>query len=170
MFVRDTVENDLHAILTIHNDAVRTTAAIWDLHPVDLDNRRDWLRSRQGLGYPVLTCEDQGVVLGYASFGDFRPRWGYRFSVEHSIYVAAAHRRRGAGRMLINVLVERAQAMGKHALVGGIEADNGASIALHAALGFEETARLPQVGAKFGRWLNLVFMVRLLDDHSAPID
>ena len=122
MFVRDTVENDPHAILAIHNDAVRTTAAIWDLHPVDLDDRRDWLRSRQGLGYPVLTCEDQDVVLGYASFGDFRPRWGYRFSVEHSVYVAAAHRRRGAGRMLINVLVERARAMGKHAMVGGIEA------------------------------------------------
>lgn len=170
MLVRHAQETDVSAILAIHNDAVRSTSAIWDRDGSDLSDRTAWIRSRKESGYPVLACEDSGILIGYASFGDFRTRWGYRHSVEHSVYVAGEHRRRGAARMLLESLIARAQELGKHAMVGGIEAGNEASIALHAALGFEASTPLPQVGAKFGRWLDLVFMVRLLDERDAPPD
>lgn len=170
MLVRDVVEDDLPAILAIHTDAVLKTSAIWDREPGDLADRREWLHARQALGYPVLACEDDGILLGYASFGDFRPRWGYRHSVEHSVYVGTAYRRRGAARMLLEVLIERARRLGKHVMVGGVEAGNDPSIALHTALGFEAMAALPQVGAKFGRWLDLVFMTFRLDDRTEPGD
>ncbi|MEO6340051.1 MAG: N-acetyltransferase family protein, partial [Caulobacteraceae bacterium] len=120
-----------------------------------------------GAGYPLLVAEWEGRVVGYASFGDFRPFQGYRHTVENSVYVAPDAHRRGVGRVLMEALIHRARAMGKHVMVAGIEAENLASIRLHAAAGFVEVGRLPQVGRKFGRWLDLVFMQRALDDGEA---
>jgi L-amino acid N-acyltransferase YncA/N-acetylglutamate synthase-like GNAT family acetyltransferase len=168
MNIREAGEADLPAILAIHNDAVLNTSAIWDDTPVDLANREAWFAARQAAGYPVLACEENGVLLGYASFGDFRQWSGYRLTVEHSVYVAKEHRRRGAARLLLEALIDRARTLGKHVMVGGIEAGNAASIALHARLGFEVTGNLRQVGVKFGRWLDLVMMQRLLDEASEP--
>ena len=93
--VRPAAEADLTAILAIYNDAVRHTTAIWNDTIVDLDNRRAWLEARLGLGYPVLVGEEDGAVVAYGSFGDFRAFDGYRFTVEHSVYVAEGSRRRG---------------------------------------------------------------------------
>ena len=168
MIVRDLVESDLPELLTMHNDAILTTTAIWDEAPVDLSDRRRWFEGRRNACYPVLACEADGAFIGYASFGDFRARSGYRFTVEHSVYVSRQYWRRGAARLLLGVLIERARAIGKHAMIGGIEAGNTASLALHSAMGFEICGRLPQVGAKFGRWLDLVYMQRLLDDAREP--
>jgi len=109
----------------------------------------------------VLGCEQAGVLLGFGTFGDFRPRSGYRFTVEHSVYISPEYQRRGAARLLLEALIARARALGKHAMIGGIEAGNAPSLALHAAMGFEVCGRLPQIGAKFGRWLES----RL---HAAP--
>jgi phosphinothricin acetyltransferase len=160
--VRPATDSDLSAILAIYNDAVRHTTAIWNDTLVDLDNRRAWRDARVGLGYPVLVGEEDGAVVAYGSFGDFRAFDGYRFTVEHSVYVAEASRRRGIASALILALVERASALGKHVMVAGIAADNEASIALHRRCGFEETGRMPEVGYKFGRWLDLVLMQRKL--------
>jgi L-amino acid N-acyltransferase YncA len=160
--VRPATDPDLPAILAIYNDAVRHTTAIWNDTLVDLDNRRAWHEARVRLGYPVLVGEEDGEVVAYGSFGDFRAFDGYRFTVEHSVYVAEGSRRRGIASALIMALVERASALGKHVMVAGIAADNGASIALHHRLGFVETGRMPEVGKKFGRWLDLVLMQRTL--------
>jgi L-amino acid N-acyltransferase YncA len=160
--VRPAHEPDLPAILAIYNDAVRHTTAIWNDTLVDLDNRRAWHDARVRLGYPVLVGEVDGDVVAYGSFGDFRAFDGYRFTVEHSVYVAEASRRRGIASALIMALVERAAVLGKHVMVAGIAADNEASIALHRRLGFVETGRMPEVGRKFGRWLDLVLMQRRL--------
>ena len=160
--IRPATDDDLPAILAIYNDAVRHTTAIWNDTVVDLENRRAWKEARTRLGYPVLVGEADGAVVAYGSFGDFRAFDGYRFTVEHSVYVAEDSRRRGVASALVLALVEHAGALGKHVMVAGIAADNAASIALHHKLGFIETGRMPEVGRKFGRWLDLVLMQRRL--------
>jgi phosphinothricin acetyltransferase len=168
MEIRDAISADLPAILAIHNEAVRSTTAIWNDTVVDLEDRRRWLTARQAQGYPVLVAGDDGEVLGYASFGDFRSWPGYRHTVEHSIYVERERRRRGVGALLLAGLIERARSLDKHVMIAGIEAGNTASIQLHARWGFREVGRLAQVGTKFGRWLDLVFMQRTLGDRPPP--
>lgn len=168
LLIRDAVPADAVAILSIYNHAVLETTAIWNDAASDLAGREAWLSARQAAGFPVLVAEIDGVVAGFASFGDFRAWEGYRFTVEHSVYVAPDRHRAGIGRALLAALIERALAAGKHAMIGGIEAGNTASIRLHEALGFREVGRLPQVGAKFGRWLDLVFLQLTLDDRAAP--
>jgi len=163
MIVRDAEEADLEAIRTIYNAAVAETTAIWNEVLVDLDDRRRWWNARRAAGFPVLVAEIDGRVAGYGSFGDFRAFDGYRHTVEHSVYVAESLRRRGAARALMVALEARARALGKHAMVAGIEAGNAASIALHRELGFTPAGVLPQVGRKFDRWLDLAFLVKLLD-------
>lgn len=162
MHIRDARDDDLPEILAIHNDAVLTTTAIWNSTPVDLDDRRAWLVARRAAGYPVLVAERNGVVAGYASFGDWRAWEGYRFTVENSIYIRADQRGHGLGSALLGPLVEAADALGKHVMVAGIEASNDASIRLHRRHGFDQVAHFREVGQKFGRWLDLVFLQRML--------
>jgi L-amino acid N-acyltransferase YncA len=163
LIVRAATEDDLPAILEIHNDAVRKTTAIFSVHPADLANRRQVLIERQTKGYAFLVATDGEELHGYATFGDFRPHDGYFKTVEHSIYVHEAHQRRGVARALMPPLIEAARGIGKHAMVGGIDATNAGSIALHEAFGFEKVGLLPQVGFKFGRYLDLLFMQKILD-------
>lgn len=160
--IRPATQADIPAILEIYNDAVLNTAAIWNDTPADLANRRAWFEARMRQSYPILIAETDGVAAGYASYGKFRPFEGYRFTVEHSVYVAEGSRRRGMATQLLQALIEHARAAGKHIMIGGIEADNAASLALHKKLGFSETARMPEVGRKFGRWLDLVFVQKTL--------
>ncbi|RJF89752.1 N-acetyltransferase family protein [Oleomonas cavernae] len=161
--IRDAGEGDLAGILEIYNDAVAHTTAIWNDTLVDLENRRAWLALRQSQGFPVLVAVDgDGAVLGYASYGDWRPFDGYRYTVEHSVYVHKACRGAGAGRLLLAALIERARAAGKHVMVAGIDAANEASIALHEKQGFRRSGLIEQVGRKFDRWLDLVFMDKRL--------
>ena len=166
--IRDAVRADAASILPMYNYAVRETTAIFDTTPSTLADRRAWLARRRGDGFPVLIAEVDGAVAGFASFGDFRAWEGYRFTVEHSIYVDPIRHRQGIGRALLAALIERAQAAGKHAMIAGIEAGNAGSIALHQALGFREVGRMPHVGEKFGRWLDLVFLQLILDDRVRP--
>lgn len=160
--IRDATEDDLPAILEIHNDAVRTTTAIWSSTPVDLANRRAVMLERRARGFPYLVAESGGAVAGYASYGDFRPFEGYLRTVEHLVYVHPGQQRRGIASRLLERLITLAREDGKHVMVGGIAADNTASLALHRRHGFVETGRLPAVGYKFGRTLDLVFMQKML--------
>ena len=111
----------------------------------------------------MLVAADDTGVIGFASFGDFRAWPGYRFTVEHSVHVRADRRSRGVGTALLTPLLARAAALGKHVMIAGIDADNTGSIRLHERLGFVEVAHFRQVGFKFGRWLDLVFLQRYLD-------
>lgn len=162
VIIRPADREDLSAILAIYNDAVVNTTAIWNDDPVDLAERERWFQQRTDGGYPVLVADLGGSVAGYASYGPFRPFAGYRHSAELSIYVERNCRGRGIGRHLLAALVAEAERRGIHALIAGIEAENTASIALHRGFGFMEVARMPEVGQKFGRWLDLVLMQRLL--------
>lgn len=161
MTVRDAIEADLPAILDITNDAIRSTTAVWNETPTTLEARAAWLRDRQA-GYAVLVAEDGGEVTGFASLGPFRPFEGYARTTELSIYIHKDHRGRGLGSMLLEALVERARTLGMHVIVAGIAGDNEGSIRLHHLHGFAEVGRMPEVGRKFGGWLDLVLMQRLL--------
>ena len=168
MSIRFAGKEDRAAIAEIYNHAVLHTAAIWNDQTVDVDNRIAWFDARQLSGYPVLVSEENGVVTGYASFGDWRNFDGFRHTVEHSVYVHPDHQGKGLGRALLSRLIEEARACGKHVMVAGIESQNQASLHLHETLGFRITAQMPQVGTKFGRWLDLTFMQLQLDDRCDP--
>ncbi|AWB91012.1 GNAT family N-acetyltransferase [Aeromicrobium chenweiae] len=158
MTIRDAVEADLPALLAIHNEAVRTTTAIWDEHEVDLDERRAWFLERQRGGFPVLVTERGGVVAGYASYGPWRPKSGYRLTVENSVYVLAAHHGHGLASTLLDELIVRARSAGLHRMMAMIESSNTISIGLHERRGFRVVGQMDEVGTKFGRWLDLTVM------------
>jgi phosphinothricin acetyltransferase len=160
--IRDATEADLPGILDIHNDAVLNSTAIWSWHTTDIENRRAVLRERRAKHYPFLVAAMDGEVLGYATFGDFRPWEGYAHTVEHAIYVHRHHHGKGVGKLLMEPLIAAAGDLGKHVMIAGIEAGNTASIHFHQGFGFVETGRLKEVGWKFDRWLDLVFMQKTL--------
>lgn len=168
MSIRFASKEDCAAIAEIYNHAVLHTAAIWNDQTVDAENRISRYEARQMLGYPVLVSEENDVVTGYASFGDWRNFDGFRHTVEHSVYVHPEHQGKGLGRALLSRLIEEARRCGKHVMVAGIESQNQASLHLHRTLGFVLTAQMPQVGTKFGRWLDLTFMQLQLDDRRDP--
>ncbi|ADM97844.1 GNAT family N-acetyltransferase [Dickeya dadantii] len=169
MIIRDAKSDDLETVADIYNHAVLNTTAIFNDTTVDVANRAIWLADRTRLGYPVLVAlSDDGSVMGYASFGDWRAFDGYRHTVEHSVYVHIDHRGKGIAEALMKALIERARAIGKHSMVAGIESKNAASIRLHEKLGFGRVDPIPQVGMKFGQWLDLTFMFLILDDRPTP--
>lgn len=169
MQIRDAVAADIPGIAEIYNHAVVHTAAIWNEQVVDIANRAAWHADRVRQGYPVLVAvDDNDSVLGYATFGDWRPHDGYRHTVEHSVYVRLDARGQGIGEAMMHALIARARAIGKHVMVAGIEAGNATSIRLHRKLGFAEVGLLPQVGMKFGKWLDLAFLQLVLDDRAMP--
>jgi L-amino acid N-acyltransferase len=163
MHLRDATEQDLPAITAITNDVIATTTAIWREEPLDLDDRRAWLAARPGA---VLVAVDgsgaDAAVLGFAAFGPFRSYPGFRHTAEHSIHVAAAGRGTGVGSALMPALIERAREHHLHALVGAIDATNAGSLRFHERFGFVEVGRMPQVGTKWGAWLDLVLVQLLL--------
>jgi phosphinothricin acetyltransferase len=161
----DAREAHLPGIVDIFNHAVRETFSIWSETETTLDLRRAWLTARNNAGFPVVVAVDParpGQVLGYGSFGMFRDFPGYAKTVEHSVYVAPSAQRRGVGRAILDELIRRAKAKGLAAMVGGIDSANAASIALHEQAGFEIQGNLRGVGRKFGKSLDLVFMVKTL--------
>ncbi|MBV9522444.1 MAG: N-acetyltransferase [Alphaproteobacteria bacterium] len=167
--VRAASEADLPGILAIYNEVIATSTAVYTSEPSTLDERRAWFAARSAQGFPVLVTVDGSAVLGFASFGEWRGAWpGYRYTVEHSVHVRHGVRGQGIGRNLVEGLFPLALALGKHVMIGGIDAANDASIRFHARLGFERVATFREVGHKFGRWLDLMFMQRFLDPAGAP--
>jgi L-amino acid N-acyltransferase len=160
--IRDATEEDLAGLLAIYNEVIATSTAIYSCDPVTLEERQKWWRARTAQGYPVLIARDEQGVAGFATFGDFRAWPGYRFTVEHSVHVRAAGRGRGVGTLLVQALLARAAALGKHVMIAGVDAANAAAIRFHERLGFEKCGHLREVGYKFERWLDLVFLQRRL--------
>jgi L-amino acid N-acyltransferase YncA len=153
---------DLPQILAIHNDVIATSNAIFSEQPDTLEGRSAWFEQRTAARLPVYVAERGGQVLGFASYGPFRPWQGYRETVEHSVHVRADSRRQGLGRSLLEALVAYAREAGLHVMVAGIDGENAASIALHRALGFEHVGLMPEVAVKLGHRLDLVLMQLVL--------
>ncbi len=153
---------DLPGILAIYNEVIRNSTAVYaeaELTPAD---GAAWFEAKTARGYPFIVARDQSGILGFGAFGEFRAWPCYRYSVEHSVHVRADRRGRGVGRALVRDLIAKARDMGKHVMIAGIDADNAASIALHESLGFVAVGHFREVGFKFGRWLDLKFMQRVI--------
>jgi L-amino acid N-acyltransferase len=164
--VRDAVEGDVPAIAGLYNALIPTTTVAWSETVQTVDDRLAWFRRQRDRDLPVLVAVVDDAVVGFTAFGDFRGAglWpGYRFTVEHTIHVDETCWGRGVGRALLDELVGRAVSLGMHVMVAAIDGGNDASIRFHERLGFTVVARMPEVGHKFGRWLDLVLMQRVLD-------
>jgi phosphinothricin acetyltransferase len=159
------------AILEILNEAIVNSTAVYDYQPRTAASMLGWFEAKQAGAFPVLgAIAADGTLLGFASYGGFRAWPAYKYTVEHSVYVHAQQRGRGIGRALLQQLIERAREQDYHSLIGGIDASNAASIALHRSLGFEHSGTIRQAGFKFGRWLDLAFYQLLLETPRQPVD
>jgi L-amino acid N-acyltransferase len=152
----------LEEIRAIYNEVIRNTTAVYSDVEVTLADREAWFDAKQRQGFPILVATGESGVLGFGTFGDFRAWPCYRYSIEHSVHVRADCRGRGIGRSLVLALLEAAARAGKHLMIAGIDAENVTSIALHESLGFKVVGHFHEVGFKFGRWLDLKFMERLI--------
>ncbi|GGK19968.1 phosphinothricin acetyltransferase [Deinococcus malanensis] len=164
--VRRADRADVPAILEIYNEAVVNTTASYDLVPVSLESRLTWFDHKQGTGWPVLVAEQETHVVGWATFGPYRDKAGYAGTVEHSVYVQAGGRGSGVGRALMAPLIAEARARGLHVMLGAVDAENAASIRFHQSFGFVVAGQLSQVGRKFDRWLDVVFMQLMLQEPA----
>ncbi|MDF7675687.1 GNAT family N-acetyltransferase [Neisseriaceae bacterium ESL0693] len=159
------------AILAIFNDAIVHSTALYDYEPRQPQFMAGWFASKRAKSCPVLgAVDEQGTLLAFASWGAFRDYPANKYTIEHSIYVHRDHRRRGLARYLMQALIERAIKSEKHVMMGVIDAANTGSIALHEQLGFRQVGTLPQIGFKFGRWLDVVLYQLILDTPHNPQD
>lgn len=169
--VQCTFERHAAAILDILNDAIVHSTALYDYKPRQMQNMVTWFEAKRAGNFPVLGIEDaQGTLLAFGSYGAFRAFPAYKYTVEHSVYVHKGQRGKGLGPHIMQAVIEAAKAQQVHAMVGAIDASNAASIALHERLGFKHVGTLPQVGFKFGRWLDLAFYQLLLETPTNPVD
>jgi phosphinothricin acetyltransferase len=169
MMVRAARATDAAAIASLMNTHLTTTTIDWTDRPQTAESVLEWLDQHE----TVLVAEEEGAVVGVAAFGWFRDvakRPGYRFTVENTIHVREDRWGSGIGRELIRALVDDAREKGKHTMVAAVDGENEASIRFHQRLGFVEVGRMPELGAKFGRWLHLVLLQLHLDDRTAPSD
>ncbi|WIB61248.1 N-acetyltransferase family protein [Curtobacterium sp. MCLR17_007] len=157
--VRDCEPRDLDVVHALHVDATLHTTAVWQDEPESREWFDTWFAQRRAAGFPVLVAEVDGVVAGYVTYGPFRPRPGYRHTVEHSVYVRSGYRGRGIASTLMHALMAHARQHDVHVVMAAICSENTGSIALHERLGFEVVAVLPEVGRKFDRWLDLTLML-----------
>jgi L-amino acid N-acyltransferase YncA len=166
--VRIAEEKDLKTLLSIYNDIIVNTTAVYEYKPHTMEMRTAWFEAKQKDGYPVFVAEENKDILGFSSFGPFRAWAAYKYSVENSVYVAAEHRGKGIGKLLIPPLIEVAKKKDMHVIIASIDASNVASIVLHKSFGFDEVAHFKQVGYKFGRWLDLKFFELILTTPEHP--
>jgi L-amino acid N-acyltransferase len=166
-----THERHASQILDIFNEAILTSTALFDYKPRAPESMTPWFKAKENGRFPVIGIEDSNEqLLGFASYGTFRAWPAYKYSLEHSVYVHKEHRGKGLGRILMRELIAVAQEQNYHLLVGGIEAANTGSIALHESLGFTHAGTIKEAGYKFGRWLDLSFYQLTLQTPTHPSD
>ncbi len=162
MLIREAQSKDLRAILDIMNEAILNTTSMYVYEVHTEATIRQWLIKKQSDKMPVFVCETNTKVVAYSSFDTFRTCDAYKFSVENSIYVHQDFQGRGIGTQLLSTLIERAKKDGYHTMIAGIDASNAGSYHFHQQLGFHEVGRMRDVGYKFGKWLELIFMQLML--------
>jgi phosphinothricin acetyltransferase len=148
---------DAEAIRAIRNDVIERSTAMWTTRPVSPGDGRAWLAENLARR-SAYVAEAGGRVVGYANWAPWRPRDGYRHTVEDSVYLAEGHQGRGLGAALLQALIAGARDSGAHVMMASIEASNAPSVTLHQRHGFELVGTAREVGTKFGRWLDLTMM------------
>src|SRR5262245_36759896 len=158
-------------ILAILNEAIENSTALYDYRPRTTAMMELWFDAKERGSYPVIGAIDEdNRLLGFGSYGPYRAWPAYKYSIEHSVYVEKDCRGRGVGTLLLGAIVERARQQKYHNVIGGIDAENAVSIALHKRFGFEFCGRIRQAGYKFGRWLDLDFYQLILDTPEHPVE
>jgi L-amino acid N-acyltransferase len=159
------------SILAIFNEAIANSTAIYEYVLLKPDYMAKWFATKTQGHYPVVGLEnDDGVLVGFASYGKFRDRPAYKYTVEHSIYVDSRFRGQGHGRVLLEAIAAAATRQNYHIMVGGIDASNAVSIRFHERQGFTHCGTVKQVGFKFGRWLDLALYQKILATPASPVD
>ena len=158
------------AVLDILNEAIAHSTALYEYQPRTPQNMRAWFTEKKAGRFPVIGMEQAGVLLGFATYGAFRARAAYKYTVEHSVYVHKDHRGRGIGLALMQELIALARQQQYHLLVGGIDVSNATSVRLHERLGFTHAGTIRQAAFKFGRWLDLGFYQLILETPANPVD
>lgn len=158
-------------ILAIFNHAILHSTALYDYKERTMAAMEAWFEAKEKGAYPVVgALADDGALLGFASYGPFRPHAAYKYAIEHSVYVRHDQRGRGLGKTLLRELIVRAQRQNYHMMIGGIDSTNAPSIRLHLGLGFTRCANIKHAGFKFGRWLDLEFYQLILPTPENPVD
>jgi phosphinothricin acetyltransferase len=158
-------------VLAILNDAIVNSTAIYDYKPRTPQMMDAWFDAKQRGNYPVIgAVADSGELMGFASYGTFRAWPAYKYTIEHSIYVAAKFRGKGLGKRLLQEVITHARGQQYHVLIGAIDSQNAVSIRLHEQFNFQLAGTIRQAGFKFGNWLDLVFYQLILETPSRPVD
>jgi L-amino acid N-acyltransferase len=161
--IRKATKGDLPQIMAMYNHAIAHTTAVYEYEPFDHQYMEAWWVVKQEGNWPILVFEKQGnEIIAFGTFGSFRARAAYISCVEHSLYVKENFQGHGLGKRMLECLIDKAKEEGKHSLIGGVDSSNAKSIDLHLQLGFTEVGRLPEVAYKFNRWLDLVFLQRII--------
>ncbi|GMB08235.1 GNAT family N-acetyltransferase [Thermolongibacillus altinsuensis] len=168
--IRHIQEKDLNNILEIYNDAIINTTAVYDYKPYTMEYIKSWYKQKIEGGYPVLVFEENNKVIGFATFGPFRTRPAYKYTIEHSVYVHKDYRKKGIGTKLLKKLIRIANEQEYATLVAGIDSANEESIKLHERLGFTYSGTIKKAGFKFGKWLDLVFYQLDLNGPEKPTE
>ena len=155
-------ETHLNAIRDIFNEAILHTTALYEESPRSEAMIASWFADKKQASIPVFGVEQQGMLVGFATWGPFRPYPAYSKTAEHSVYIAGEYQRRGFGRLLLETIIREATAHQLHLLVAGIDSANESSIALHRRVGFVHAGTIREAGYKFKRWLDLEFWQRIL--------
>ena len=169
-FIRTAAPADLHAITAIYAEAVREGTATFELIPPDLAEMTRRFETLIAGGFPYIVADNGNGIDGYAYAGPYRPRPAYRFAVENSIYLPPSSQRRGIGFALLQALLAASESRGYRQMIAVIgDSANAGSIGVHRKAGFEMIGTHPNVGLKFGRWLDTVMMQRALGAGASTI-
>ena len=160
--LRPATSHDIPQILAIVNHTIATSTANYNYEAQTLAEQMAWFEAKQQQNFPVIVAAENDLVFGYGTYGTFREKIGYQYTVEHSVYVKTDQQGKGIGKALLTQLIVQAKAEGYHVMVGGIDAKNTKSIAFNQKMGFEIVGHLKQVGYKFDQWLDLCFIQRIL--------
>ena len=160
--IRDAEERDVDKILEIINYEILNSTVVYDYKERTYDFQLNWLRQKKKDGMPVIVAESENGVIGFGTFGIFRPWAAYQYSVEHSIYVDKEYQANGIGKQLLTKLIVLAIENGFHTMIAGVDASNERSIEFHKKFGFKEIGTFKEVGFKFDKWLDLLFLQLLL--------
>jgi phosphinothricin acetyltransferase len=168
--IRNATEEDLSRILEIYNHAILNTTAIYDYKPHTIDDRKNWYEDKKKAGCPLIVFEEDNEVVGFATFGSFRPFPAYKYSIEHSLYVHKDYRNKGIATSLMKELIKISNEMEYAIMVAGIDSQNTTSISLHETLGFKYCGTIKKAGYKFGKWLDVMFYQLDLIGPKTPVE
>ena len=157
-------ERDLSGILEILNYEIIHTTALYEYQKKSLEQQLIWFKKKQLEGFPVLVIKEDNKILGFGTYGAFRPRPAYQYTVEHSVYVHHEYQGQGIGNMLLQELINQGKSQGYHSMMAVIDSSNKLSISFHEKFGFQKVGELKEVGYKFNSWLDLTLMQLLLED------